>query len=79
MKVEVKSVLLGGRTVPLGTAGCGGEVRTRAGRAAAGWAERSREPDSCGAEPCTAVWGVEAHGAGGVEIHQEQAGRAHRA
>lgn len=77
LKVEVKSVSLEAGPFPLGTAGCGGEVRTRAGRAAAGWTAAVGEPDSCGAEPCTAVWGVEAHGAG--RRSAEQAGRAHRA
>ena len=78
MKVEVKSVLLGGRTVPLGTAGCGGEVRTRADRAVAGWTAAAGSLMAVGAEPCTAVWGCGGPW-GRVRRATEQAGRARRA
>ena len=78
LKVEIKSVLLGGRTVSLGTAGCGGEVRTWVDRAAAGWMAAAGSLMAVGAEPCTAVWGC-----GGLRGRArratEQAGRARRA
>ena len=78
LKVEIKSVLLGGRTVPLGTAGCGGEVRTQAGRAAAGWTAAAGSLTAVGAEPCTAVWG-RGGPRGRAWRSAEQAGRVHRA